>query len=206
MQRKSGYVILGILILFLTGCAGIKSSPKVTIEPYTLSDQEDLLINKTGVDAIDYFSLTGTLEDDYDLQFFVEEYENGEFKQELLSTFDEVENTFKKELISFGINTIQEEDSVFLNVLAGTPSSLLSTNYVNQMSTSSTGALINEKITLEVNKPIYLSGWVGTNANSLRSIGNEVNGEFPVGLEEAEKALLFKVILTDEKRVVTNNK
>lgn len=197
MQRFKGYMLFIVFILFLTGCTGVQSSSstKITIEPYVLSDQESLLVGKTGVDTIDYFNVTGTLEEGSDLQFLVEEYENGEFKQELFKTFAEVEDTFKKELISFGINTIQEEDSHFLNVVASTPSSILSTNYTDHMAMSTTGVLIDGKVTLENNKPIYLAAWIGTNKDSLHSIGSE-HGEFPEGIEEAEKALVFKVLLT----------
>ena len=67
------------------------------------------------------------------------------------------------------------------------------------MTTYSFSRLIDEKITLEKNKPIYLAGWLGTTQNELRSSGGG-NGELPPGIEETELAFLYKVLWTDKEK------
>ena len=109
MRAIKGCCLFVIFTLLLTGCAGVekeKSSPnaKITMEPYNMSEKESLLISKTGVGQIEFFKLNGTLREDDDLQFSVEVFENGKFKEELLKTWDELETNYKNSLISFGIS------------------------------------------------------------------------------------------------------
>ena len=49
-----------------------------------MSEKERLLISKTGVEQIEFFKLNGTLKEEGDLQFSVEVFEKGKFKEELL--------------------------------------------------------------------------------------------------------------------------
>ncbi len=201
MRYFKGYSLLIISFLLLTGCAGVenvKSTPntKLIIESYNLSEKERLLISKTGVEQIEFFELNGTLKEDDDLQFSVEVYEKGKFKEELLKTWDELETKYKDCLISFGISDSRDEDHS-LKLVNGIPSGLATTFYSNNMTISSFGKLIDGKMTLEKNKPIYLSAWLGTTKNELRSGGGR-NGELPPGIEEAELAFLYKVLWTDK--------
>ena len=171
---------------------------KITIEPYNLSEKERLLVSKTGVDQIEFFKLEGNLKEDDDLQFAVEVYENGKHKEELLTTSDEPQAKYEDNIISFGISNIKPEDQS-LKLIAGIPSGLVTANYSNNMTFSSFSKLVGEKVTLEKNKPVYLIAWVGTTKNELRSVGSE-NGELPSGIEEAEIALLYRVIWTDNEK------
>ncbi|MGE7602605.1 hypothetical protein ACQKL5_08850 [Peribacillus sp. NPDC097675] len=189
-----------MFIVLLTGCAGVEkekplSSAKMTIEPYNTSEKEKLLISKTGVDQIEFFKLDGNLQEDDDLQFAVEVYEKGKLKKELLTTSDEPNTKFEDSIISFGISNSNDEDSS-LKLIAGIPFGVATTNYTNNMTSFSFNKLIGEKVTLEKNKPVYLVGWVGTTKNELRSVESE-NGELPVGIKEAENALIYRVLLTN---------
>ena len=202
MRHFNKFSLLIIFTLLLTGCTELdkeqlQSNSEMTIETLSLSDKESLLISKTGVGHIEYFRLNGTLHEDDDLQFSVELYEKGKFKQELLKTFGQIETNFKKEIISFAVIDMQDENHS-LKLVSGIPSGLASTFYSNNMSAFSFGKLINEKVTLEKNKPIYLAAWLGTTQNRLRSIGDE-NGQLPLGIEEYELAFLYKVLLTNRK-------
>lgn len=199
MRNLIGCCLFIILTLLLTGCVGVEkekekplSNAKITIEPYNMSEKESLLISKTGVGQIEFFKLNGTLKEDDDLQFSVEMFENGKFKEELLKTWDESETKYKDSLISFGISDIGDEGNS-LKLITGIPSGLATANYSNNMTSSSFSKLVGEKVTLEKNKPVYLAAWVGTTKNELSSVGSE-NGELPAGIEEAEVALLYRVL------------
>lgn len=202
MRHFKGYCLLITFTLLLTGCAGVEkekspSNTKITIEPYNVSEKERLLISKTGVEQIEFFKLNGTLREDDDLQFSVEVFEKGKFKEELLKTTGEIETRFKESLISFGISDRLNEDHS-LKLINGIPSGLATTHYSNNMTVYSFSKLVGEKVTLEKNKPIYLAAWQGTTKNRLRS-GGEGHGELPPGIEEAELAFLYKVLWTDKK-------
>ncbi len=205
MRNFIGCCLVIIFTLLLTGCVGVekeKDKPlpnaKVTIEPYNMSEKERLLISKTGVEQIEFFKLEGDLKEDDDLQFAVEVYENGKFKEELLTTSDEPKTKYEDSIISFGISNINPEN-LSLKLITGTPSGLVTANYSNNMTSSSFSKLVGEKVSLEKNKPVYLVAWVGTTKNELRSVGSE-NGKLPAGIEEAEIALLYRVIWTDNEK------
>ncbi|MBL3732169.1 hypothetical protein JIN86_21640 [Lysinibacillus sp. HST-98] len=202
MRYFTGYSLLIMFtLLLLIGCAGVEkekspSNTKITIEPYNMSEKETLLISKTGVEQINFFKLNGTLKEDDDLQFSVEVFENGKFKGELLKTWGELETKYNDSLISFGISDSRDED-YSLKLLNGIPSGLATTFYSNNMTTSSFSLLMDEKMTLEKNKPIYLTAWLGTTKNELHS-GKGRNGELPPGIEGAELAFFYKVLWTDK--------
>lgn len=203
MQSLKRYCTFVILLCLLTGCAGVEkdkmsSNAKITIEPYNMSEKESLLISKSGVGPIEFFELNGTLTEDDDLQISVEVFEKGKFKEELLKTWDDPEKNYKDVLISFGISDLNDEVRP-LKLLSGIPSGLATTNYSNNMTFSSFGNLIGEKVTLKKNKPVYLAAWLGTTKNGIRSIGSE-NGELPVGIEEVELAFLYRVLWTDKEK------
>jgi hypothetical protein len=203
MRKFTGYYLLIIFTMLLTGCAGVeKGKPllnkNLTIEPYHMSEKESLFISKTGVRQIEFFKLNGTLKKDDDLQFLVEVFENGKFKEELLKTSDEPETNFKDILISFGISDIENEGHS-LKLITGIPSGLASTNYTNNMTISSFSLLVDKKVTLEKNKPVYLAAWLGTTKNSLSSVESE-NGELPNSIDEVETVILYKVLWTDHEK------
>lgn len=203
MQGFKRYCSFVIFILLLTGCADVgkdntSSNTKITIEPYNMSEKESLLISKSGVGHIEFFKLNGTLTEEDDLQISVEVFEKGEFKEELLKTWGDPEKNYKDILISFGISDFNDEVRP-LKLISGIPSGLATTNYSNNMTSSSFSNLVGEKVTLKKNKPVYLAAWLGTTKNELRSVGSE-NGELPDGIEEAELAFLYRVLWTDKEK------
>ena len=202
MRNLKVYCLFIIFTLLLTACTAVEkeetaSNTKLTIESYSMSDKEKELISKTGAGQIEFFMLNGNLEEHDQLQFSVEEFENGQFKRELQRTSDGPATNFKDSLISFGISGIEEAGPSF-KLLTGIPSGLVTENYSHNMTASSFSKLVGGKLTLEKNKPAYLAAWVGTTKNSLRSVGSE-NGELPAGIEDAEIALLYKVLWTDQE-------
>ena len=190
-----------IFALLLTGCVDeakdeSPSKTNLTIESYSVSDKEKLLISKTGVQHIEYFKVNGTLKKEDDLQFSVEVYENGKFKEEGIKSRGAIQTNYKDSLISFGaMDNGGEEPS--LKMLFGIPAGLSSTTYTNNMTGYAFTKLIGEEITLEKDKPSYIAGWFGTATNSLRTIG-EINGKLPEGLEDYELVYLYKVLWTDK--------
>ncbi|MCM3569412.1 hypothetical protein [Neobacillus mesonae] len=204
MRYFKEYGLLIIFILLLTGCTGVEkeepsSSREITIESYTMSEKEKLLISKTGVGQIEFFKVNGALKEEDLLQFSVEEFKNGKFEKELQKSSDGPKTVkFKDSLISFGISGIEEVEGHTLKLLTGVPSGLVTTDYSNHMTMSTFSRLIDKKVSLEKNKPVYLAAWAGTTQNTLRSVESE-NGELPAGIEDAETALLYKVLWTDKE-------
>ncbi len=202
MRNIKVYCSLFIFTLLLTGCASLEKekplSNELIIEPYNVNDKESLLISRTGIKFIEYFQLNGTLETGDDLQFSVEVYKNGELEEELLNTSNEPKAKFKDQLISFGISDSSDKDSS-LQLIAGIPSGLATTNFSSHMTSASFNNLLHKKIVLKKNTPVYLAAWVGTTKNVLRSVDSE-NGILPKGIKEVEAALLYRVLLTDKKK------
>ena len=201
MRHFKGFFLLLIFTLLLTGCTDVAnekspSKTKLTIEPYSLNEKESVLIRKTGVEQIEFFKLNGTLKEEDDLQFSVEVYENGKFKEALLKTSGTIETKYKDSFISFGISDIRSEEHS-IKLLSGVPSGLTSTYYSSNMTGHAFGKLVGEKVTLEKDKPIYLAGWLGTTKNSLRSV-DEQDGGIPQAVEEYELAFFYKVLWTDK--------
>ncbi|MFJ7666400.1 hypothetical protein ACIQXI_04790 [Lysinibacillus sp. NPDC097195] len=187
-----------IFMLLLTGCAAQDkaiSHEQISIEPYNISEKESLLISKTGVGNIEFFKLNGTLAEADDLQFSVEVYEKGKLKEELLKSWGVIEKSYRDTLLSFGISDFNENHP--FKLLSGIPSGLATTTYPINVTIFSFNNLIDKKITLTKNKPVYLVAWLGTSKNELGSAGSE-NGELPAGLEEAELSFVYKVLWTDQ--------
>ena len=203
MRHFKVFFLFLIFTLLLTGCGGVAkekspSKTKITIESYNLSEKERVLIRKTGVEQIEFFKLNGTLKEEDDLQFSVEVYENGKFKEELLNSWGASETKYKDRLISFGVSDISGEEHS-IKLLSGVPSGLTSRFYSSNMTGFAFGKLIGKKVTLEKDKPIYLAGWLGTTKNSLRSV-EEQDGELPEAVEEYELTFLYKVLWTNKDR------
>ena len=150
-------MIITAFAIILAAC-----SPKggaLTIEPYEFSEKESQLIERTGVFSVDYFTMNGNL-DNADLQFTVEVYENGKLKEELVGMHGMMETEFKKDLLSFSLfETENEQEQQQFTLHIGTPSgSLVSSTYDTKapMMASVYAPLINDKITLEKDQPIYI--------------------------------------------------
>ncbi|MFJ5766819.1 hypothetical protein ACIP9C_15825 [Lysinibacillus sp. NPDC093210] len=200
MQGFIRYCSIVILILLLSGCAGVEKdktslNAKLTIESYNMSEKESLLISKTGVENIKFFKLNGILPEEDDLQFSVEVYKKGKLKEELLKSWGAIEKNYQDSFISFGVSDSNRP----LKLLSGIPSGIASKTYSSGMTSSSFSNLISENVTLTKNKPVYLVAWLGTTKNELRSVRSK-NGELPAGIEEAELAFLYKVLWTDKDK------
>ncbi|KIL72822.1 hypothetical protein [Bacillus badius] len=195
---KRGLIIaVGLLA---AGCAAgekkqAPTSTELTVAPYTLSQKEEELISKTGVNDIEFFTLDGTLKKGEDIQYTIVLYEEGKFKQNMLFSYGETENKFKDKLISFGMRAA-DGDKQAITLLEGSPDGLSSTEFSHKATGWTFSSLIHEKVTLKKNKPLYLAGWAGTSKNTMRSLNSE-HGELPEGLKEMEVALLYKIEWTD---------
>ncbi|MFE8702960.1 hypothetical protein ACFYKX_20335 [Cytobacillus sp. FJAT-54145] len=204
MKLLKASALVVSLILLLTSCSQAEqeeakpAETEITIKPYTLSEKEKVLISKTNVQFIEYFVMDGTLKENDDLIYELEIYENGELLEEGLGSHGEVKSHFDDEIISFGIQDSGTENKVS-TLLVGMPGGIASTAREHEMTLTGLSKLINDKITLEKDKPVYLAAWTGTTQNSLRTIGSE-NGELPEGIKEAELAFVYKIMLIDEKK------
>lgn len=185
-----------MMVFLLNACSSVKSKD-ITIEPYSLSDKEQQLVDQTGVDMIEFFKLNGDL-NGLDLHLSIEVYEDGEFKEEILQMYGMLEDTFEDEFVSFALSKydVSEDERVF-NLKINSPSgSIGGTSYPSLEVASTYGLLLEEKITLEKDVPAYLAGWAGTTKDTLSSLHVE-KGQLPENINQYEQALLFKIVLTE---------
>jgi hypothetical protein len=194
MKRQGGILVL--LLVLLAGCSGVKDeNSTISIKPHSLSEDEEVLISKTGVDAIQFFRINGTLKEEEDLQFAVEIYKDGRLTEDQVYTMGQVEKEFKQGLISYGFDR-QGDQLIFLN---GIINGLLEQKYdLDGTDSSSFTSLINEKKTLIKDEAVYLTAWIGSKGNmlavpSLNGDGSLLSQE----LYDTDAAYVFKVTLTD---------
>lgn len=200
MRHFKNYCLLLILALLIVGCTEeakeeSKSDSALTIEHYKVSENEGALVRKTGVELIEFFKLNGSLnEEKEELQYSVEVYENGKFKEEILKSVSAPSTDQKDSILSFGV----KDDAPTLEIIAGLPFGVSTAPFENHMTGHTFTTLVGKKITLEKDQPIYLAAWLGTKTNQLRTVGEE-KGKLPKELEDYEVALLYKVLWTDKE-------
>lgn len=189
------FFLLSFLII-LASCS--ESGSNVTIEPYELSEKEQLLVQKTGVEMISYFTMNGILAETEDIHYEVQTFKNGKNIEGAFSLRGELKRKLDNELISFGVYTYQSTEKKRVStLLAGQPNGLSSASNEHTMSSYSFSPLVSEKVTLTKNKPVYLAAWVGTSKNTLESFGGN-NGELPESIQNTELAFVYKITLVDK--------
>jgi hypothetical protein len=195
MRRQAGLLML-FGVLLLAGCAGGKDgNSNISIKPYSLNEEEQALISKTGVDGITFFKLDGTLKKEEDLQFAMEVYKDGKLIEDQVYTKGQVENEFDQALISYGFNRQEEQ----LHFLHGLVNGLLEqTHDLDGIDSNSFTTLITEKKRLIKDEAVYLTAWIGSRGNmlavpSLNGDGSLLSQE----LYDTDAAYVFKVTLTD---------
>ncbi|WP_409252593.1 hypothetical protein V1502_01175 [Bacillus sp. SCS-153A] len=194
MRYRMGFLLL-LFSLLLVGCADEKGgSGTISIMPYSLSEEEQGLISKTGVDSIQFFKLDGTLAEGEDLQFSMEVYKDGKLADDQVYAYGQVEKEFNQALLSYGVDR-QDNNIIFLN---GFDNGLTeSKEELPEIGMSSFTSFLNEKQHLVKDEPLYLTMWIGTNGNELAAIGLEEDGTLSDEIEGADAAYVFKVTLTD---------
>lgn len=189
------FLLVCMMVFLLSACSS--QGKGITIEPYSLSDQEQQLVSQTGVDMIEYFKLNGSL-DELDLNLSIEVYEDGELKEEILQMYGMLEETFKDEFVSFVLSKydVSEDDGMFDLKINSPGGSIGGGAYPSIDGASTYGLLLEEKITLEKDVPTYLAAWAGTTKDTLSTLHTE-KGQLPENIDQYEQALLFKIVLTD---------
>ena len=192
----------------LTSCSQQKEVVKIktssntsglTIEPLKLNKKEKVLIEKTGVNFIEYFKLTGHLKKTEDIKIELEKYVNGKNNGESISSSDEPNLTFQDDILSFGIQRLQEGKE--LNLLMGMPSGYSSTiQPIQKIKLSSYGKVLNKKIKLIKDTPVYLAAWMGTTKNEMHGGIEDEKGNFPEAIKQSEIAFLYKITVIDRKK------
>jgi hypothetical protein len=192
---RKGLALL-ICLFVLSSCN--ESGSNITIEPYELSNKEQLLLEKTGVGMISYFTINGSLAETEDIRYEVQIFENGKDTNGMFSLHGEMKRNLDNEIISFGVNTYQSgENGSVSTLLAGQPDGLTSTTKDHNMSSYSFSPLVNESITLSKNEPVYLAVWAGTTKDTLESLSS-VNGALPDRIKDTELAFIYKITLVDK--------
>ncbi|WP_113927657.1 hypothetical protein [Bacillus sp. P14.5] len=195
MKRTA--VFLAVLTAFLLNGCTEKDSNDISITPYPLSEEEQTLISKTGVDAIQFFKLNGELSENEDLQFAMETYKDGVLAEDQIYTKGQVEKEFNEDLISFGFDR-QDNDLIILN---GMVNGLLENQHdIEGMDSSSFSSFISEKTKLVKDEAVYLVSWIGSKGNALEGLSINEDGSLSESVKMADTAYVFKIILTDYKK------
>jgi hypothetical protein len=190
-------LIILMLLFSLNGCSNIDNS-EIRITPYELSNDEKLLLEKTGIIDIAYFTIDGKLQENEDIHYEVEIYKDGRLTAEKVSSYGEVKRELNDDIISFGVNnltsTTKGQEAI---LLAGQPDGLISTSKEHAMTGSTFSLLVDEEITLSKDSPVYLAAWGGTTKNHLEGMGVS-GGKLPEQIQNQELAFVYKVTLVDK--------
>lgn len=203
MKHIKKYSIALMSIFLLAGCSFLSpkgpSDATLSIEPYTLSEHERLLLTMAGAEIPIFFTVNGKIAEDEDLKYSVEVYLGGKFKEELLLTSSTIDKQFEGELIAFNVAELDEKQT---KVTLSYPSGSTSTTYPIEVASlaRSFGNLVGSNSTLIKDEPTYLAAWVGTKGSLLRSVVPSDKGGLPEELENYDIALLYKVVWTNAGR------
>lgn len=197
MKKTFIWFTLFFMISIFTACEEKQPEKSITIEPYELSEEEKTLVSKTGISFIEYFKLHGKISETEDLVFEVEFYKNGKLDHGP-KTFGMIDREFDHEIVSFGMMDYPTSEETMITL--GSPGGIVATSYEIEVSGSTYGKLLGEKITLKKDQPVYLAGWKGTNNHTVTGFHAD-NGQFPEDALDSELAILYKVTLTDRDDV-----
>ncbi|KQL54224.1 hypothetical protein AN964_12450 [Heyndrickxia shackletonii] len=203
MKCYRKYIILVLAVLLLASCSQQKEDDQktsgLTIEPLELNKKEKVLINKTGVNFIRYFKLNGHLKKNEDLKIELDKYVNGKKTDESMSSTNEPNLTFQDDILSFGIQTLQEEKKLilFMGLTNGISST---TESKNKITASSYGNVLNKKIKLIKESPVYLAAWMGTSKNEIHGGFEDEEGKFPDAVKQSELAFVYKITLVHREK------
>ncbi|WLR51186.1 hypothetical protein LC040_18805 [Bacillus tianshenii] len=205
MKMLKGALVL--LLILTTACSNTEETEKqeekvmnetsVTVEPYALSDKEQLLVSKTGIDYSEFFLLNGKVANTENIIYELVEFKNGGNEKVIMSSQGNPEE-YKDELLSFVTNTLPTNNQ--MEMILGTPGGSSGTDVSPIMSSWTSGKLLEDKVKLAKEKPLYIAGWAGTSKNSLRGLSSAANGELPQGVKEAEVAYLYRLRLVDSNK------
>lgn len=196
-MKKSCFLVLAVLFI-LTACSTEKSkTTELTIKPYDLTEKEKNLVMQTGIEQIKYFVLDGTIGKQFDIHKFIETYVNGELVSDDLFSSNTVQHEYNHSLLSFGYNT---RDGL-IEFIHGVESGHSSMQYKANVQASTMGSLLSEKVILKKDQPVYLFAWAGTNGKGMSSVSLDDHGKPSGSILEADKAYVFKIMLTSKKEV-----
>ncbi|MDZ5474195.1 hypothetical protein SM124_21095 [Bacillus sp. 31A1R] len=153
-----------------------------------------MLISKTGVSSIHYFVMNGKLLENDDLHYEVEIYKNGELTDQKLGSYGEIQKSFKDTLLSFGVNDLTTSSNKhFLDILAGQPGGLMSSSKEHEMTAWGLSSMIDNKVTLVKDEPLYLAAWVGTTKETFQSGYDDIQSM----IKNNELTIVYKITLVD---------
>ncbi|RIW32713.1 hypothetical protein D3H55_12590 [Bacillus salacetis] len=192
MKGQTG-LLLAVFVLLLSGCEAAGGRSTLTIEPYSLSESEQELISRTGVDGIQFFKLDGKLAEKEDLQFSMEIYKDGRLTDDVVYTRGQVEKEFNQSLVSYGINQ-GDEQITFLNGING--GMMEQVESIEGVRGSSFTSFIDEKTELVKDEAVYLTAWTGTKGSLLEGVSLNDEGTLD-GMEHIDTGYVFKMTWTN---------
>lgn len=187
MKNSTNWLVtIGLVVCLLTACTGTKN---VTIKPNEYSEKEQTIISNAGGAAGNRFKMQGNIPSTQQVEVTVEQYEGGKLTSDEPFTWLDPDFGLEGE-VSFAIATKNQNgiDKVFITM----PSTKLTMNMnETDLSAYSYGALVDKKITLELNKPVYVAYGVGNKDTSIITLRQDEKGK--VNVEDYDYCLLLKM-------------
>ncbi|TMU83758.1 hypothetical protein FGG79_18850 [Bacillus sp. BHET2] len=185
--------IIGIFLLS-TGCTSEQlKTTELTIEPYEVNKHEKELIVFTGIEGIQYFELNGEVGKADDLLKTIEVYEHGKKVSDEPFSSNQIQDHFKDSLLSFGFDSDKGE----IRFIHGSEGGTFTMLEDFEASGYTFGSLQTEKVMFEHNKPVYLYAIAGTNKGGISGVTLDEEGKPSGGILQADKAFVFKVMVTN---------
>ncbi|BCB02056.1 hypothetical protein [Bacillus sp. KH172YL63] len=189
-MRKIWLMIVAVLLI-TSGCTSRQGN--VTVKPYKLDEHEGELIRFTGIHDIQFFEINGETGKDTVLVKTIEVYEHGELVRDEPFSSDEGGKHYDDALLSFG-NDADNGKVKFIHGMEGGAVTMYEDFEMNGMVY---GGLLTEKVALEKDKPLYLYAIAGSDGDEMSGVTVDENGKPDGGILKADKAYVFKIMLTD---------
>jgi len=183
---------VALCVFLLAAC----SSKELSISTRSLTEKEQILVKNSGGADMEYFVINGDLPEGQTLGISLEVYEKGKLVSE------NEPGVFKEDLadrnISFGIRQgwgDQNDELIF-----GSSGGLLGLQLEPLKGASSRGALIDEKVVLQMGEPVYLAYWIASEDMSIRDFGNAIDEEELAALKANDRAILLRAELREKNK------
>lgn len=187
MKNNSKWLlVISLIVCLLTACTSTKS---VTIKPNEYSEKEQTIILNSGGAAGERFTIKGSIPSTQHVEVTVERYEGGKLIDGEPFTWLDPDFGLAGDF-SFAIATKNQNgtDRVFVTM----PSTKLTIGFdETDLSAYSHGSLVDKKVALELNKPVYVAYGIGNKDASIETIQQDEKGK--VNVEAYDFCVLLKM-------------
>ncbi|MEK3936791.1 hypothetical protein MKY41_15900 [Sporosarcina sp. FSL W7-1349] len=183
---------VALCVFLLAACSSAK---ELSISTRSLTEKEQILVKNSGGADMEYFVINGDLPEGQTLGITLEVHEKGKLVSENEpGVFNE--DFLADRNISFGIRQGwgDQNDELIFSSSGG----LIGLQLAPLKGASSHGALIDEKVVLQMGEPVYLAYWITSEDLSIRGFGNAIDEEELAALKAYDRAVLLKAELRED--------